>query len=385
MDTPEFQRLRRVKQLGMAHYAYPSAVHTRFEHSLGVMHMAGRMIDQLRHFTPISDRTKDLVQLAGMYHDIGHFAYSHLFDAFLSKLPHETLTKIPAIFQHTDHEHRSVYFLRSVNARLNLLTSEEEDFVVNVIVGKVADESQAFLYEIVCNRDCGIDVDRMDFLRRDSYHTALPGFQSDYILACAAIGPDNHIAFKEKARGDLIDLLKTRKRMFDNVYQHHTAVKMDKIHYCMMKRLGADLFQFGDSTDDYNIESLFRRTESTRDLIRHVDERDLDHSCDVCREYRLVKSYKQAKTIDTVRFLAKMPQIFSREKVAKHNTEDDLWIIYGKKVLDVSTFKHPGGKDALLKYAGAECTANIFAVQAHHVNVDLFTHLIDQYTIGVVQ
>ncbi len=109
MDCAEFQRLRRVKQLGMVHFTYPSAVYTRFEHSIGVMYIAGNMVDQLRKYVDISQRTKDLIQLAGLSHDLGHFAYSHLFDKALARLVTEH-KNVPDIFKMHDHEDRSVFF-----------------------------------------------------------------------------------------------------------------------------------------------------------------------------------------------------------------------------------------------------------------------------------
>ena len=301
MDVPEFQRLRRVRQLGMAHYAYPSAVHTRFEHSLGVMHLAGKMVDQLRKYVTISDRTKELIQLGGMYHDIGHFAYSHLFDSFLSrtKLPE----KVDPIFKHKDHEDRSLVFLSNVNARLNLLSPEEEKFVSNVISGHIPEGEPAYLYQIVCNRECGIDEDRLDYLGRDTSRCGFPGFQADYIIINAAVDKDGNLAYKRKAYNDIKDVYEARQRMFGNVYQHHTSQKLDKIYFCMMKRLGTKLFQYGAQTDDYNIETLFRTSEETRELITAVDNRELDHECDVCKEYHSSKTVKASGTIDQVRFV----------------------------------------------------------------------------------
>lgn len=300
MDVPEFQRLRRVRQLGMAHYAYPSAVHTRFEHSLGVMHMAGKMVDQLSEYVQISERTKELIQLAAMYHDIGHFAYSHLFDAFLSKNKSESH---PGIFKLHDHEDRSVYFLRKVSQRLWLLSQEEEDFVANAIEGHVPEGQPSYLYQIVCNAECGLDQDKADYLRRDAFHTGFPGFQSDYIISCALIDKDNHLAFKEKARGDIRDLFETRRRMFENVYQHHTSQKLDKMYFCMMKRLGAKLFTYDEKTDDYNIETLFRNSPETEEIITAIDNREIDHECEMCQEYHPVKSVKSSGGVDKVRFV----------------------------------------------------------------------------------
>lgn len=301
MDVPEFQRLRRVRQLGMAHYAYPSAVHTRFEHSLGVMYLSGRMVDQLRKCAYISDRTKELIQLAGMYHDIGHFAYSHLFDVFLSRL--EDTSTIPEIFQIKDHEDRSLYFLRKVNKRLKLLTEEEEIFVCNAIIGHVPEGNPSYLYEIVCNRECGIDVDKMDYLKRDSFHSGFPGFQSEYIMINTLIDSEMHIAFNRKVHNDILDLFSTRQRMFENVYQHHTALRMDKIYFCLLKRLGYNLFKYGDQTDDYNIDTLIRNSDVTMGLIDQVDNRNLDHECDFCHCYKPTKFIKQSGTIEKVRFI----------------------------------------------------------------------------------
>jgi len=301
MDVYEFQRLRRIRQLGVAHYAYPSAVHTRLEHSIGVMHLAGKMVDQLRNYVFISDRTKDLIQLAGMYHDIGHFAYSHLFDVFLEKINEKE--KLDGVFRLTRHELRSVYFLNQVNNRLKLLTEDERQFVEDAIRGYVRDENFTYLYQIVCNAECGIDVDKMDYLRRDSYHTGFPGFHSDYIISNAVIDSSKHIAFKRKTLSSLEDLFMTRRRMYENVYQHHTNLKVDKIYFCAMTTLGSTVFKYGETTDDYNIETLIRNDERTRHLCAALDNRQLEHSCDFCHEYHMEKSVKTSGTIDRVRFV----------------------------------------------------------------------------------
>lgn len=299
MDTPEFQRLRRVRQLGVANYAYPSAVHTRFEHCIGVMHLAGQLIDHLRNYVEITDRTKHLVQLAGMYHDIGHSAYSHMFDLFLK----HSDQKRSDFFKHVDHEDRSLYFVRKVNACLQLLNSDEEQFVCDAIRGINSCNGPAYLYEIVSNSECGLDQDRMDYLHRDSHHIGFPAFQSDYIRSCAVIDKDQHISYKLKAYEDIKDLFEIRTRMHEKVYQHHTSLKMNKIFFCLMKRLGDKLYMYGESTDDYNIETLFRNSPETADLINSVDNRELDHDCEICRDYQPVRSIKQAGCIDNVRFV----------------------------------------------------------------------------------
>lgn len=306
IDTPEFQRLRRVRQLGMVHYVYPSAVHTRFEHSLGVMHLAGKVVDQLRLTVDISDRTKNLIQLAGLYHDIGHFAYSHLFDTFLSRQEEDFPGQAP-IFKLKDHEDRSIHFLHRVNSRLKLLTGEEEEFVQAVIRGdSIPDKKTAYLYQIVANKECGVDVDKMDYLRRDAYHTGLPGFQADYIILNAVVDSNNCLAFKKKAEEDLRDLFTTRRRMHKNVYQHHTTQKINKIYFCMMVRLGKELFKYGDQTDDYNLETLIRTSNEFTDLLDNLvtlNTRAFDHACDRCAGYSININVKESGNIDLVRFV----------------------------------------------------------------------------------
>ncbi|MFA5416282.1 MAG: HD domain-containing protein [Methanoregula sp.] len=95
LDTPPLQRLRRIKQLANAHLVYPSAMHTRFEHSLGVMHIAGRMAEQLQ----FSDDDVRAVRYAGLLHDIGHGPFSHVFEAALHDIcgkliNHEEITRL---------------------------------------------------------------------------------------------------------------------------------------------------------------------------------------------------------------------------------------------------------------------------------------------------
>jgi HD superfamily phosphohydrolase len=120
IDTPEFKRLHRIKQLGLAYTVYPSAVHTRFEHCLGVMHLTGKVIEQICDNVDI--RTKELIQLGGLLHDVGHVASSHLFDYIL-----EEENKLPEHLQ--THEERSILILKKINERKKLLTEREEEII----------------------------------------------------------------------------------------------------------------------------------------------------------------------------------------------------------------------------------------------------------------
>src|SRR3990167_4585437 len=155
IDTFEFQRLRHIKQLGFVHYVYPSAVHTRFEHSLGVMHLSGVMVDildstsgissDLRQSVEITPREKDMVQVAGLLHDVGHVGGSHFIDYILAENGME------------EHEERSIKILKRINDRVKVFSLEEIDTIAHMIRGEVQVGHKPFLFEIVSNSLTGLD------------------------------------------------------------------------------------------------------------------------------------------------------------------------------------------------------------------------------------
>lgn len=223
IDTFEFQRLRFIKQLGFVHMVYPSAVHTRFEHSLGVMYLAGKVVDVLRqNGIEISDREKELVQVAGLLHDSGHVAFSHLIDYILIE---EGVSE--------RHEERSIQILNIINKRLKLFDHHEVSMIQRMILGQT-DNEKKFLYEIVCNKSCGIDVDRLDYLQRDAYHTGIPGFQPDYLVKCYRVKNDR-LAFLSKSTSEIRLMFETRRRMFNLVYRHKTVLQIEVFVRKMIK------------------------------------------------------------------------------------------------------------------------------------------------------
>jgi len=240
IDTPEFQRLRYIKQLSVCHFVYPSATHTRFSHSIGVYNLAGKLMHILKNNQPelhITDRLILLVKIAGLCHDIGHVTFSHAFDERI----------IPYLKIHIPHhEIRSIQLFKYIIKKYNIsITSDEIWFITSLInpspVGPEADQGQGstclalgvglywppYLYEIISNSVNSIDVDKIDYLLRDSYHINIPcGFDYKYVLNNAKV-IDNHISFHEKVAYTIYSLFNFRYRMHREVYQHITTLKIE--------------------------------------------------------------------------------------------------------------------------------------------------------------
>jgi len=238
VDTPEFQALRRIKQLGTCHHIFPGAVHTRFEHSLGVCHLANRFMQFLRRRRPelgITAEHIETVQLALLTHDWGHSAYSHLFDQDLA------VDFVPVHLR--EHEIRSVEILRHV-ARAYVLPFTERQIVMagRMILGQWNMTSiyatPLWMYQIVHDPFHGVDLDKLDYLMRDTIHlglplnlipdmcevmhhmTALPAITAT--TPSAGLGLHHDASSREK-------LFRYRAHLFRTVYRHPIVVQLDHV------------------------------------------------------------------------------------------------------------------------------------------------------------
>ena len=176
IDTPEFQRLRDLKQLGATYFVFPSATHTRLEHSIGVSFLAAETMRSMQTAQPelnISARTIELVQIAGLIHDLGHGPFSHLYDHYVK----------PA--EDPDHEERGCEIFKNMVTKYDIpLTEEEVNQIIKMICPTPEDN---WLYQIVANAMNQIDVDKIDYIMRDSYHLGLQtGGELDVLLPSAA-------------------------------------------------------------------------------------------------------------------------------------------------------------------------------------------------------
>jgi HD superfamily phosphohydrolase len=253
LDTPAVQRLRRVRQLGTVSYVYPSANHTRFEHSLGVYHLAARALDHLG----VAGVAAERVEAAALLHDVGHGPYSHNVEGLI----HRT----------TGHYHDDV---------TDLLTGGEVGEVLRDhgldparVAGLVNGEGK---YGQLVSGE--LDVDRMDYLVRDAHHTGVP---------YGTIDPGRLIRELRFVDGDLVlaegnvqsaeSLLLARALMNPTVYSHHAA----RVAKAMLRQAAERLLDDGLSParlrrmDDPELRVRLREHDATADVARRLDERRL--------------------------------------------------------------------------------------------------------------
>lgn len=183
MDTRVFQRLRGIRQLAMAHLLYPGALHTRFEHSVGTMHIAARICDRLREFEAIDEPGIRVVRLAALLHDIGHGPFSHVSELLLDR--HYDRGEIKALpDRERIHEKITLQIIQQ-NAELKgVLSPKMRRDVVNLL----SDTGERdFRRDIVSGP---VDADKMDYLKRDSYFAGVEYGRFDLekiVDACRAI------------------------------------------------------------------------------------------------------------------------------------------------------------------------------------------------------
>ncbi len=214
IDTSAFQRLRYIRQLGLAHLVYPGATHTRFDHALGVYHLTVTALRHLRERGGVPPEVwegEEIVPYAALLHDIGHYAFSHA----LEELEGDG---IPG-----DHEEVSRRFFASPELReaLSPLGLGAADRIYRMIRG----ESGVSLGGLVSG---GLDLDKMEYLKRDARFCGVPYGEVDVdrLLQGLALVPDPEsgryeIGVHEKAIATLESLLFAKYQMFRNVYWHH--------------------------------------------------------------------------------------------------------------------------------------------------------------------
>uniref|UniRef100_A0A8C5L0U9 Deoxynucleoside triphosphate triphosphohydrolase SAMHD1 n=1 Tax=Jaculus jaculus TaxID=51337 RepID=A0A8C5L0U9_JACJA len=293
IDTPQFQRLRYIKQLGGGYYVFPGASHNRFEHSLGVGYLAGCLVRSLSEKQPelqISERDMLCVQIAGLCHDLGHGPFSHMFDGRFIPLarPEVKWTHEQGSVQMFEHLVNS-NGLKAVMEQYGLIPEEDICFIKEQIIGppetpikdcmwpyKGRPKEKSFLYEIVANKRNGIDVDKWDYFAR-------------YVL----------VTSEKLEVGNLYDMFHTRNCLHRRAYQHKVGNIIDTmITDAFLKAdpyieiIGSEGRKFHISTAIDDMEAFTKLTDNIFLEILYSTDPNLCGAREILRNIECRKLYK---------------------------------------------------------------------------------------------
>ncbi len=226
IEEPVFQRLRRIRQLGLTELVYPGALHTRLHHALGAMHLMQKALDTFRrkgHY--IYDTEAEGALIAILLHDIGHGPFSHTMENTLLK--------------NTRHEELSLLIMQNLNEKYKGALS----LAIQIFNGTY---HRRFFHELVSSQ---LDMDRLDYLQRDSYFTGVieGAVGTDRIIQMLNI-VDDELVVEEKGIYSIESFLSARRLMYWQVYLHKTAICADKMLNNTIRRAkqlydeGMDLF-----------------------------------------------------------------------------------------------------------------------------------------------
>ena len=214
IEHPYFQRLRRIKQLGLTDFVYPGALHTRFHHAIGAMHLMSITLDNLRSKGhEISHEEYEACQVAILLHDIGHGPFSHALEFSLLK--------------GIRHEHISLqlmeYFNKAFNGQLGL--------AIKIFTNQY---ERRFFHQLVSSQ---LDIDRLDYLQRDSLFTGVSEgtIGADRIIKMLDI-KDDQIVVEEKGIYSVENFLSARRLMYWQVYLHKATVSAEKMLIMLIQR-----------------------------------------------------------------------------------------------------------------------------------------------------
>lgn len=310
IDTPQFQRLRYIKQLGTCPYVFPNAVHTRFEHSIGTYNVASECLDTIVTYTEaeeideylanipelqnyyarryenkihvLDEYVCELIKIAALCHDIGHGPFSHVFDDYF--------------LQNTDkkdifgalHEERSGILIEQIIKRdtelSKIVTDEEIKFIKNII--NPESHHTGFIYQLVSNSITGLDVDKFDYLTRDVYLVNFDAKIDTSRLVKQIRIINNNIVYQEQAVSNIYNLLHTRYRLHKEVYCHKVVISTQFLIVDMLSALD-DILHISDSilnmdefvkiTDDYIFNSI-NIIENFKDNLNETQKKNFEHA-----------------------------------------------------------------------------------------------------------
>ena len=269
IDSYPVQRLRRLRQLAGSEYVYPGANHTRFEHSVGVMYLASRVTENANFSQLLTEEEAEMVKIAALLHDVGHGPFSHVFEQLLIKELDKT------------HEDITTWMIERSELKDKLTnTGYKPKDVGKLAVGKLRKPKRAFLDQIISS---AVDVDKQDFIVRDTHHTGAEyGYIDIFRLIHALDVLGENLAVDLGALSALESLIIARIESFKSIYFHRVgraaqimlAIAMEKAD----EELGLTKFKTAEdylAMDDYTVWTALKNCEQSSQIIENLERRKM--------------------------------------------------------------------------------------------------------------
>jgi uncharacterized protein len=269
IDSYPMQRLRRLRQLAGSEYVYPGANHTRFEHCIGVMFLAGKVVENPNLSRIVGDDEADMIRLAGLLHDVGHGPFSHVFEQLLIRdleMTHEDVTSW-------------IIAKSEIGDKITKIGFQKEN-VAKLAVGKLHKPDKAFWDQIISS---GVDVDKQDFIVRDTYHTGAEyGFIDVFRLIHALDVFGEDLAVELGALSALEAFMIARIESFKSIYFHRVGRAAQIMLAKAMEKANAELGLTAFKTpedylamDDSTVWTALKMCDKSKGIIANLERRKM--------------------------------------------------------------------------------------------------------------
>ena len=269
VDSFPVQRLHRLRQLAGAEYVYPGANHTRFEHSVGTMYLAQRLAEDSNLSQYLSKEEADLVQFAALLHDVGHGPFSHVYEHLLEKFLDKT------------HEEMTVWIIEKSEVH-DILKKAGYDgsSVAKLAAGLLHRKGKRYLDQVV---QSAVDVDKMDFIVRDTYHTGAEYGNVDVFRLIHMLDVlDDSLAVDSGALSALESFILARIESFKSIYFHRVSRAAQIMLANAMEQAKDELGLIGFQTpeeylslNDYTVWTMLKQCEHSRGIVENLERRRL--------------------------------------------------------------------------------------------------------------
>ncbi|MDA7838838.1 HD domain-containing protein [bacterium] len=373
INTTQFQRLRRLRQLATAHWVWLGATHTRFEHSISVAYLAGLLAKGLQRKQPeleITDRQIVLVQMAGLLHDVGHGPFSHLFDDVFLKDSRDAMAH---------HEQRSVALVDMLLRGSSFEYSAEEIAFVQAMIAPKHGQN-GFFYDIVANMDSHLDVDKLEYIKRDARACGLSqgGFDTDTMrIINSARVVQGRICYHHKVYEDIYNVFQTRYRLHTTVYRHPVVVA---IHYMVSDVLRLSGLPLEESIKD--LDTFCRYDDTILDIIRHSKDKLMRPAQQLLTRIDERQLYKVVDTCKRTKAWTKRPTVKDLVALEPALTEKDV-------ILDYSCVGFTGKADGhpmdMIRFYDSSKPKRSFVVKRQSVSTLLTPRYCEYWTRIIVR